>query len=193
VPYEPYALRTVGTVGPRGDERKVTISSGTFAARSSDRTKTRLTNRELHRIRIRAKRSRYAAEAFAPVAGRTARTFAERMKRLQDLLGEQHDAVVNEQRLCHHRQDIRLAFVAGELFALEGSAADSAPAVDRRLGVRSKEPIAVLAVNSLAETAAIGRMGAMSIVRESSVRDRWRSPPFRSRRRRGPRPCDRWR
>lgn len=50
----------------------------------------------LHRVRILAKRCRYAAEAFAPVAGRPANRFARAMAEVQTLLGAHHDAVVTE-------------------------------------------------------------------------------------------------
>jgi CHAD domain-containing protein len=49
---------------------------------------------ELHEVRIRTKRVRYAAEAAAPVVGKPARTFARAAAGLQDALGELNDAVV---------------------------------------------------------------------------------------------------
>jgi len=48
----------------------------------------------LHRVRVRAKRTRYAAEACAPAFGKRARGLAAAMARVQDVLGEHHDAVV---------------------------------------------------------------------------------------------------
>jgi CHAD domain-containing protein len=48
----------------------------------------------LHEVRIHAKRVRYAAEAVAPVFGKPARRFAARAAAVQDVLGDQHDAVV---------------------------------------------------------------------------------------------------
>jgi CHAD domain-containing protein len=82
----------------------------------------------LHQIRIRAKRCRYAAEAVAPVAGKPARGLAKAAAGLQDVLGEQHDAVVAEAWL---RQGVRgarrdEALVAGELVCLQRSAAAEA-------------------------------------------------------------------
>jgi CHAD domain-containing protein len=53
----------------------------------------------LHEVRIRTKRARYAAEACAPVVGKPARTFAQAAARLQDVLGDLHDAVVAAQWL----------------------------------------------------------------------------------------------
>ncbi len=47
---------------------------------------------DLHRVRILAKRTRYASEAVIPAVGRPARRFARSISRLQDHLGELHDA-----------------------------------------------------------------------------------------------------
>jgi CHAD domain-containing protein len=55
---------------------------------------------ELHEVRIRTKRVRYAAEAAEPIAGKPARAFAKAAERLQDVLGELNDAVVAEQWLA---------------------------------------------------------------------------------------------
>jgi CHAD domain-containing protein len=54
------------------------------------------TDEEFHRIRILAKRCRYAAEAVAPVVGRPASEFAARVEGIQALLGDYHDTVVAE-------------------------------------------------------------------------------------------------
>jgi CHAD domain-containing protein len=48
----------------------------------------------LHQARKAAKDARYAAEAVRPACGRDAKRFAERMKNLQSVLGDHHDAVV---------------------------------------------------------------------------------------------------
>lgn len=53
----------------------------------------------LHRIRIIGKRARYAAELANAVIGKPAARYLRRLRRLQDLLGEHHDALVAEQRL----------------------------------------------------------------------------------------------
>jgi CHAD domain-containing protein len=55
---------------------------------------------ELHAVRIRTKRARYAAEAAEPVGGKPARAFAKAAERLQDVLGELNDAVVAEHWLA---------------------------------------------------------------------------------------------
>jgi CHAD domain-containing protein len=77
---------------------------------------------ELHQVRIRAKRCRYAAEAVAPAIGKGARGFARAMASVQDVLGEHQDAVVAGQWLRSHATGTT-AFVAGELVAVERAAA----------------------------------------------------------------------
>jgi CHAD domain-containing protein len=70
----------------------------------------------LHRVRIRAKRARYAAEVAEPLVGKPARRFVSRAKKLQDIAGEHQDAVVAEQTLRGLvRAEPQLTFVAGRL------------------------------------------------------------------------------
>jgi CHAD domain-containing protein len=52
------------------------------------------TDAELHRVRIHAKRSRYAAEAVTSVAGKSAKAFASAAADLQSVLGTHNDGVV---------------------------------------------------------------------------------------------------
>jgi len=85
------------------------------------------TDPELHRIRILAKRARYAAEAVAPVAP-AADAFAKAAARLQTVLGEHQDSVTAQAWLRAAKVSGRRAFVAGELIALEGIAAQEARA-----------------------------------------------------------------
>ena len=82
----------------------------------------------LHRIRIRAKRARYAAEAVKPVVGKPARAFAKAASNLQDELGEQHDAVVAEAWLREKAGSSRgtTILAAGQLIAAERTAAQAA-------------------------------------------------------------------
>ncbi|MHB8719532.1 MAG: CYTH and CHAD domain-containing protein [Candidatus Dormibacteria bacterium] len=49
---------------------------------------------DLHRVRILAKRARYAAEACIPACGEAAAVAAERVAAVQTVLGDHHDAVV---------------------------------------------------------------------------------------------------
>jgi CHAD domain-containing protein len=84
------------------------------------------TDPELHRIRILAKRARYAAEAVAPVAGPAADQFARAAAKLQTILGEHQDSVTAQAWLRAARISGRRAFVAGELIAMEHVAAEDA-------------------------------------------------------------------
>jgi CHAD domain-containing protein len=86
------------------------------------------TDPELHRIRILAKRARYAAEAVAPVVGSVASSFARAAAKLQTVLGEHQDSVTAQAWLRTARISGRRAFVAGELIAMEHVAAEDARA-----------------------------------------------------------------
>jgi CHAD domain-containing protein len=83
------------------------------------------TDEDLHQIRIRAKRARYAAEAVEPVIGKPAERFADAAADLQDVLGDQHDAVVGEAWLRQAARSARRdeAVVAGVLIAAEQASA----------------------------------------------------------------------
>ena len=76
---------------------------------------------QLHRIRIRAKRCRYAAEAVAPVVGKPAERFAAAAEAIQEILGDQHDAVVAQEwlRTAAVEATGRGALAAGLLIAAE--------------------------------------------------------------------------
>lgn len=71
----------------------------------------------LHRIRLLAKRARYSAEAVVDVYGRDARRFAKAVSRVQDVLGDMHDAEVAAAwlRQAAGELDPDAAFVAGRL------------------------------------------------------------------------------
>ncbi len=68
--------------------------------RTGDRVRTALAagpedrDRALHEARKAAKRARYAGETAAPAVGARAERYAERMKAVQEVLGEHQDAVV---------------------------------------------------------------------------------------------------
>jgi CHAD domain-containing protein len=54
------------------------------------------TDEELHAVRIKGKRARYAADLAEGVVGKPARVFVRDAKRFQDVVGEHQDAVVAE-------------------------------------------------------------------------------------------------
>jgi CHAD domain-containing protein len=74
---------------------------------------------DLHRIRIRAKRFRYASEAATPVLGKAAKKAAKSAERLQDVLGEVQDGVMSREWLEGASAGVngRQGFVAGLLAA----------------------------------------------------------------------------
>jgi CHAD domain-containing protein len=73
------------------------------------------TDEELHAVRIRAKKARYTAEL---AGGKRRDRRAERLKELQDVVGEHQDAVVAEQRL-RSVASAETAVVAGRLIERE--------------------------------------------------------------------------
>jgi CHAD domain-containing protein len=81
-------------------------------------------NDDLHRVRLLAKRARYAAETVAAVAGPGAERFAVRAAKLQDVLGELQDATVAQTwlRSVGVRGTPSVAFVAGRIAAMEAAA-----------------------------------------------------------------------
>lgn len=76
---------------------------------------------ELHGIRIKAKRCRYASEAVAPAIGKEASRLASAVADLQGLLGDHHDAHVAEGwlREAALTADAATALAAGELIAIQ--------------------------------------------------------------------------
>jgi CHAD domain-containing protein len=81
---------------------------------------------ELHGIRKKAKRARYAAEAAEPVVGRPAERLARNLKKLQDVLGDHQDAVVAEAWLREAAAEAppEQAMAAGLLISRQRSQAD---------------------------------------------------------------------
>src|SRR4051812_40157336 len=76
---------------------------------------------ELHQVRIRAKRCRYASEAVAPAVGKEASRFASAVAELQGVLGDHHDAYVADQWLrdASTALDAPQVLAAGELISLQ--------------------------------------------------------------------------
>jgi CHAD domain-containing protein len=105
---------------PAGDAATVVVGGAWKKLRKAVRRRSRPpADRELHDIRIKAKRVRYAAEAIAPAAGRRARRLARRVEALQTVLGTQHDAATASATLRRIAQHDDAMFLAGELLILE--------------------------------------------------------------------------
>lgn len=102
---------------------------------------------ELHRVRILAKRARYAAEAagrfLGPGRGRAATRFARRLADVQQLLGEHQDVtgVIRELRdAVGVHGDAGLSFAAGRLLEREVAAAAYARAAFPGLWAELRRP-----------------------------------------------------
>ena len=92
---------------------------------------------ELHDLRKRAKRARYAAELAALEGGRPVERLVDSLKALQDVIGEHQDAVVAEARLRAIAR-AKTAIAAGRLIEGERERRDRARA--GLPGVRDDRP-----------------------------------------------------
>ena len=80
--------------------------------------KTDLSDHELHQLRIRTKRARYAAELALETMGKPAVRFVRQIKRNQDILGNHQDAVITEDRLrqwLERTRGVKTAFAIGQI------------------------------------------------------------------------------
>ena len=68
----------------------------------ADEPDAALRSARLHEVRKAAKRARYAAEPLVGVYGKDAKRFVKAMKRIQSLLGEQHDTVAAADPVAEH-------------------------------------------------------------------------------------------
>ncbi len=100
----------------------------------------------LHEVRKAAKRLRYATEVALPVLGKPARRFRKRVKAVQQLLGEHHDAVVarpvlREIGMQAHRDGengYTFGLLHGQHNAVIHSTEGALPAAWRRLTARKR-------------------------------------------------------
>jgi CHAD domain-containing protein len=112
-------------------------------AKQADRAQDRST--ALHELRKSAKRARYAGEAVEPAFGKPAKRYAKRMKKLQTVLGDHHDAIVTQDLLRTMGIQAHLAgengFTYGVLHGAERTRAEQAeagyPEVYRRAAKKS--------------------------------------------------------
>ncbi len=93
----------------RAEFRKLRKAARRISADSSDH--------QVHALRIRGKRARYAAELAETAVGEPARDFLRHAKRFQDVVGEHQDAVVAEEHLRQlaGRAGHEAGFAAGRL------------------------------------------------------------------------------
>ena len=112
---------TVRAAADRADARLVGAVRARWkkTRRAARRASARPSDAALHRLRLRVKRLRYAAEAAAPLHGAPARKTARAAARLQDALGDLNDAAVASRVLADlARERGDLAFAAGQVSGL---------------------------------------------------------------------------
>ncbi|CAM5594054.1 CHAD domain-containing protein [Kitasatospora aureofaciens] len=85
-------------------------------------------DRALHEVRKAAKRARYAGETAALAVGPAAECYTERMKAVQELLGEHQDAVVAAAALADRATEGGEPFAYGVLYAGQLAEAEAARA-----------------------------------------------------------------
>ncbi|HEY2202944.1 MAG TPA: CYTH and CHAD domain-containing protein [Pseudonocardia sp.] len=121
-PFARHAARPSGTELPRGVARAWRRTARRMAAveLAADRPGR---DEALHDVRKAAKRLRYATEAAEPAVGAVATRLREHLKRVQTVLGEQHDAVVSRPVLrelaAQAHRDGGNGFTYGVLYARE--------------------------------------------------------------------------
>jgi CHAD domain-containing protein len=98
----------------------------------------------LHEARKAAKHARYAAEAASPAFGKQARRFAKRVKKVQSVLGDHHDAVVTRGTVRDLGVQAHLAgenaFTFGLLYGQDACRAKDLEARARRAWKRASRP-----------------------------------------------------
>ena len=109
------AERNSGASGRRSCNSVRSLARSCAASGEALRRKVRKlshhpSNEQLHRIRIRSKHLRYAAEAATPAIGKSARRTAQKAEHLQNILGKHHDAVAAESWLTAHGSDQHLSW-----------------------------------------------------------------------------------
>ncbi|MFF2952870.1 CHAD domain-containing protein [Kitasatospora sp. NPDC057965] len=94
----------------------------------------------LHEARKAAKRARYAGETAVPVAGRAAERYVERMKAVQEVLGEHQDAVVASAALRDRAGATEEPFAYGVLYGQQLAEAERARLALPKVWARAARP-----------------------------------------------------
>jgi CHAD domain-containing protein len=111
-PHDPTAIESTATLH---DLAKQEFSKLRKAIRQAGQTPN---NAEIHRIRIKTKRARYAAELAESTVGKPATRFINKACTVQDVLGLHQDAIQAEAYIrifLKHSTSARAAFVAGRM------------------------------------------------------------------------------
>jgi CHAD domain-containing protein len=142
-PAQPWAAKSAGEVLPRAVRKAYRKT-----ARRMDRARRAApgpdTDTALHEARKAAKQARYASEVAQTAVGKDAARFTRRVKDLQSLLGDQHDAVIARQQVRGLGVEAHLAgenaFTYGLLYERESEAAGRWQARARRAWKKASRP-----------------------------------------------------
>jgi CHAD domain-containing protein len=111
-PHDPTAIESTATLH---DIAKQEFSKLRKVIRQAGHT---VSNANIHRIRIKTKRTRYAAELAESTVGKSATRFINKARAVQDYLGLHQDAVKAQayiQAFLKQSTSMRAAFVAGRM------------------------------------------------------------------------------
>jgi CHAD domain-containing protein len=111
-PHDPIAVESTATLH---DIAKQEFTKLQKAIRQAGCTPNQV---DIHQIRIRTKRARYAAELAEPAVGKQATRFINKACAVQDILGMHQDALQAEayiRAFLKHSTSARAAFVAGRM------------------------------------------------------------------------------
>lgn len=114
------AVPELSRVAAREQRRTAERVRAALAADPEDR------DRALHEARKAAKQARYAGEVAEPAVGPAAERYVERMKAVQEVLGEHQDAVVAAAALAGQADTGGEPFAYGVLYAGQLAAAETA-------------------------------------------------------------------
>jgi len=105
---------------PSGDTSLVLLAQKEFKKlrREVNHLSATPPDEELHQVRIRTKRARYAAELAQGTLGKSASRYIRQTKRVQDVLGDHQDAIVAENQLrelLSATRGVNAAFAMGQV------------------------------------------------------------------------------
>ena len=162
--------------GPYSAAKMITHGhrEGVEAARRRGRARSACAPNDasLHRVRLLAKRARFAAEAAMPVVGPEARRFARAMSSVQDVLGIQHDAVVAHQWVRTHAvaEASPVSFAGGMVAGLLAQQrSERGPRVPGGVATSVERKTARVAVSDLLVRAA----GGVLVAQRRRMPNRW--------------------
>jgi CHAD domain-containing protein len=111
-PHDPTAVESTVTLHDLAKQEFTKLQNAIRQAGDSPK------NAKIHKVRIRTKRARYAAELAEPMVGKPAIRFINKARAVQDVLGMHQDAIQAETHIrafLKQSTSARAAFVAGRM------------------------------------------------------------------------------